>query len=679
MARLSRFAFPVAALLFFTVPGHPDAWFSGVPVGVWTLALIAVLAFAWGRPHSERPRLTGAALITVVLLIAKIAVATMAPSTGWLGRYYANGEFAGAPRRSTEFARLAGATRIDRAIDFHDDYLPLYFLNDADFNRGMRREVTEPISVAWTGHTHSAEPVVLQAYAEARGALRIEIDGSQAIDATTAQPATQAVRLPAGDHVIDVRYVKPANTDPLVRVDGMSVLVTPFAVAPWRLALAAPLRAFARVIDVIAIAVFGYALWAMAAAVEWSPTRVAAAAMLLLFVAQGVQAAIPLQRHALSLSGGDDWLSYEARARAVATGDLLLLFGQPLGKGDLLGAIYPGYVYFVGAVHALGGEDLSTVILVHFLLLYAANVMVFRIASRLFDRDRAAAAVAAVVIIEELAFMRHYTVTLLSENLYYLTVALTIHALVRFAETNNRRTLAWAGVMAGVSALVRPAMLVYLGPVTVAVTLQSWRRHRTARAILSTAALFGVACLLGILPVTLRNYVATGHPTLILEPATHAFIFYNLPPTADAHHYLDLDSGGVISLIRILGQITLDHPGDMLRVIVTKVGFSFGFIHWMGGKHHPELLIASAGYFLALLWCPAARSALALPVHLFVLAHVAGLMLVMPSNYGYRLVLPIYLFLPIFGVHFVFETSRWALGLIGRRPIAAVPAAGGHS
>jgi len=52
---------------------------------------------------------------------------------------------------------------------------------------------------------------------------------------------------------------------------------------------------------------------------------------------------------------------------------------------------------------------------------------------------------------------------------------------------------------------------------------------------------------------------------------------------------------------------------------------------------------------------------------------------VMPSSYGYRLVLPIYLFLPIFGVHFVVETSRSALGLIGRRPIAAVPAAGGHS
>jgi hypothetical protein len=62
MARLSPFAFPSAALLFVAVPGHSAAWFSGLPIGLWTLALIAVLAFAWGGRRMEPPRLNGGPL-----------------------------------------------------------------------------------------------------------------------------------------------------------------------------------------------------------------------------------------------------------------------------------------------------------------------------------------------------------------------------------------------------------------------------------------------------------------------------------------------------------------------------------------------------------------------------------------------------------------------------------------
>jgi len=59
--------------------------------------------------------------------------------------------------------------------------------------------------------------------------------------------------------------------------------------------------------------------------------------------------------------------------------------------------------------------------------------------------------------------------------------------------------------------------------------------------------------------------------------------------------------------------------------------------------------VASAGYLLAVLLIPSARAAATWPIHAFVIAHLAGMALTMPSNYGYRLILPLYLFFPLFG------------------------------
>jgi hypothetical protein len=343
MSRVPRAAFLASAIIFFAAPGHADAWFHGVPLGLWPLVVLAFAGFAcWASASDREPRqLTRAAAALLVLAALKTAAGVTPPATGWLGRYYANANFAGDPWRSTEFARLAGATRIDPAIDFRDDYLPLYFLNEADFNRGMRREVTEPVTVAWTGHLRTASETPLHLTVEVRGTASLVVDGRTVLGATTGHPSAADLNVSAGDHVVDVRYSKPPNTDPLVRIGGVG-RVTPWSAAPWRLAASAPARTVARILDLGALAVFAWVLWTLAPTVAWSPARAGAAAMLVLFVAQGLAASMPLQHRAVSLSGGDDWTAYEAQARAVATGDLLMLFGQPPGHGDVL-YYYPGY------------------------------------------------------------------------------------------------------------------------------------------------------------------------------------------------------------------------------------------------------------------------------------------------------------------------------------------------
>ena len=651
-----RAAFLVALLVFCCAPGHGDAWLRGIPLGLWTpVGLTIVGAVWWASRHAPPPRgLTGVALALAMLAVVKIAVAAIAPSGGWLARYYANATFSGAPRRSTEFARLQGATRIDRAIDFRDDFLPAYFLNDPDFNGGIRREVTEPVSVVWTGYAHTAAATAASVAIDAKGDARITLDGRPVIGPVNA--ARVDLILAPGDHVLEVTYVKPANTDPLVRVSGLTPLVTARPVAPWRSRLAPAARVAARAIDILAIALVAASVWMLARGIVWSPALVLTMAMLALFAVQGTMAAAPLVGRAESLSGGDDWMAYEGRSRAVATGDFLMMFSQPYGKGEVL-YFYPGYTYFLAAVHAIGGEDRAAIIFVQFLLLFAANVVVYWIGARVFGRPATLAALGGLVAIEQLDFVRHYTVTLLTENLYVFTTALTLYACIRFVESGSRRMLIAAAVAAGVSALTRPAMMLFLVPGAVVVLIVAWRRQGRPAPACGAAALFVAVWLATVSPATIRNYVAAGSPVLICESPVMSFINYNLPSNVDGRFYRDQYSGTTLSLARILGSIVVNHPMDTLRNVSIKLGFSFGMVQWMGGRVHPELVLASIGYLLAIVLTPSARLMPTWPIHAFVLAHLAGMVLSMPSNYGYRLILPMYLFFPLFGARLVSDLA----------------------
>lgn len=668
-----RFALAAAAAAYVLVPGHPDAWFRGLPLGLWPLvALVVVVSTPALFPATSVLRVARAATIALLALAAlKLTVAIAAPPVGWEGRYYAswNGRLDGAPRRSTEFPRL-DATRIDRAIDFHDDYLPLYFLNEADFNRGMRREVTEPVACVWSGHAVVAEATSLPLSLESRGPATLSVDGQAVLDAASGKPASAALTLAPGDHVLTLRYLKPANTDPLLRLSGVSVLVTPWNVTAWRLRAFQVAGLVARLADIGAVFTFVLGLWSVRRSARWSPALLMAAAMLALLVVQGSLAAAPLQRRALSLSGGDDWLGFEARGRAVATGDVLMLYGAPLGKADVF-YYYPGYSYFLAAVHAIGGEDLSTPIFVHFLLLFGANLLVYRLVERVFDRRTAIGALVFLLAIEELAFIRHYTVTLISENVYFFTSVVTIDQLVRFAQSERRRQLVWAGVAGGVSALVRPAMMPYLGPAALIVAAVSLRMRRGFLRAATAAALLVAAWLVAVSPATTRNYVAAGALVLISSAPAVSFINYNLPPNVDGRIYRDQYLSGSASAAGVLARIVIEHPIDTIRGTGVKLGFSMGFLQLMGGHVHPELIAASVGYVLALLLCPAARAMQTWPIHAFVLAHVAGMVLTMPSNYGYRLILPMYLFFPMFAVHVALEAWRWTAALVSRRDVAA--------
>src|SRR5262249_48327264 len=113
--------------------------------------------------------------------------------------------------------------------------------------------------------------------------------------------------------------------------------------------------------------------------------RTLALAMFVLFIVQGALTARGHVGRAETLSGGGDWLALEARGREVAIHGLSMSFGYPWGKGETF-AYYPGYSYFLAAVHKTGGEDLFAPVFVQFVLLFATNLLVYATARRLFGQ-----------------------------------------------------------------------------------------------------------------------------------------------------------------------------------------------------------------------------------------------------------------------------------------------------
>jgi hypothetical protein len=111
----------------------------------------------------------------------------------------------------------------------------------------------------------------------------------------------------------------------------------------------------------------------------------------------------------------------------------------------------------------------------------------------------------------------------------------------------------------------------------------------------------------------------------------------------------------------VLLTILRDHPRAFLSELFTKIMFSLGMTHWMGQRVHLELVAPSLAYALVLLFDRRARRWQTWPLHLFVMTHVLSMTLSMPGKYGYRLILPSYLFLDLFAALLVATLTERAV------------------
>ncbi|HUQ89934.1 MAG TPA: glycosyltransferase family 39 protein, partial [Vicinamibacterales bacterium] len=392
--------------------------------------------------------------------------------------------------------------------------------------------------------------------------------------------------------------------------------------------------------------------------------------------AQGLWKSRHLVDHVFTLTGGDDWLAFEMNARDILFNGWMAPRGTVPGKG-LPYFEYPGYSYFVAGVHWLTGDSLAGILLFNFLCLALATVLVHGIARRLTNERAAIVAVAWLLLIQQMDFVRYYTVTLLSENLFFPLVALTVYLFVRFAKGGEWWTLIAGAAAGGLAAATRPTMLLFLPVAMILLPIARFHKDGFARAAF-VPVLVMVFWLAAISPFTYRNYVMSGKAVLITDGQARTFIDYNLPPSPPADRaknqkYLEDFRNSNFSAVVILLRILWDYPMLTLSNWGTKAGFGFGMVHWMGsGTPHPELVITSALYLAALLFVRDARRMAAWLVHGFIFTHLATLLLTMPSNYGYRMVLSMYLFMVVFvGALIVKVVAPW---LDRRLPADVAPA-----
>lgn len=659
--------FLALAALYILAPGHPALPFAGIPIGQSGVTLLVVLALVSGVIRRRRVPIAISASL-VVLIALKLAAAGFAAEPGWLAHYYANGTFDGAPEQSIDYRGL-GATRVDRRLEFADTSFPVHFFNDRRFDRGFRREYTEPFSVRWSGHLHADTDETVQLMMRVRGQAEFLLDGREVarLDGTSAPVMTPvALPLSAGAHVLEARYRKPAGMEGVFQLRGATA-----ADADWlSRVLPQPERSRASASSVLRVMALVAHLAALGLLIRVSVPPMAAwladvrgqlrtnralgllrllqPAIVIGLTLQGLWKSRHLPGHVWTLTGGDDWMTYEHNARDIVLNGILMTGGEPLGQGAAYFA-YPGYTYFTALVHAVSGESLAGVILMNFVMLAVATVLVLRLARLLVPAPAALVAVVWLLLLEQADFVRYYTVTLLSENLFVATSAGAVLAFTRYVVEPRIRWAIAGGILGGASALTRPSMMLFLPCVLLVMLLGGSKRQHPARAALAAACVV-VAWMAVIAPATLRNYVVSGEPVLISTGQAKSFIDYNMPPENQLF-YLDMYDGSLTSAAIVLARMLVDQPRAFLGMAAKKLGFALGMVHWVPDvSPHPELLITSVLYVISIFVVPAARSRAALPLHLFVLTHLAALTLSLPWNYGYRMILPIYPLMTVFAM-----------------------------
>ena len=644
-ARQISNAIPAAGVALYLL--MPSAGAS--PLGSWPLTPLGTAVFAIAvsvaflatrvRGPGSPGRLTA---VVVLLMAARIVLATMAVDEGWLARYYTNASWSGQPEWSSDFRRT-DATRIDRALAFEAGTLPIHFLNDADFSDGNEREISLPLTVEWSGVFSVADRTPIDVEIAANGEASVLVDGTGV--ASTSAGTTDRATVAAGAHRAVVRYRKPAGITAVLSVSlrhagtGQALEVFPAGVDPRRRPM---VDVFAVAIDVIALLTLLAITVATLLSAWRSADRVQAmvgATVLIVLGVQGYLTALPHAHQFGTLTGGDDWLGFESRSRDILQNGPLMTLGEPLGQGVAY-FYHPFYSYVLALVHAVTGESLFGPIFVHFLILAATALLMWSFARSLFGTVAASCALAALLAVFELDFIRYYTITLLSENVYVLTVTLCLLAFARWARTGRVAALIQAGAWAGISAATRPAMMMFLLP-ALAVTMAIAFRQRRGWWPWQAAGIAGASWMAVVLPFTIRNWVVARRLVLISDGLGGGFIVHNVPPGVDAATYLNSYTGGIGNSLAVLWRVAIEHPVAVASLQLQKLGFTLGMVHWFDGyRPHPELAAITLLYLLMMVMSPVMRRTEVWPIHAFVLSHVASMALTSPWNYGYRLILP---------------------------------------
>lgn len=166
----------------------------------------------------------------------------------------------------------------------------------------------------------------------------------------------------------------------------------------------------------------------------------------------------------------------------------------------------PLYLYFFAEVFALTGSSFYWTRFIQILLASLIPVLILLLCNRLFNRDVALAASIITVFYPTLIY---YDNSLLITSLMVLLTTALCWQLYRSERSPTVYNFIFAGVLLGLAGLARPNILLF-GP---ALFIWVWfilKPKLGLRKALINYVIIGAACVLMILPVTIRNYVISG-------------------------------------------------------------------------------------------------------------------------------------------------------------------------
>jgi 4-amino-4-deoxy-L-arabinose transferase-like glycosyltransferase len=188
--------------------------------------------------------------------------------------------------------------------------------------------------------------------------------------------------------------------------------------------------------------------------------------------------------------------AYASLAARVTEGDWLL------GKDPY--PFGPLYIYFLALMRTLVGENAIAIFVVQALVGLANIVLTAAIARRCFDARVAVAAAALMTLYGRFA---HLETKLLSTTLAIFLVLSATALSLRARDAGWRAGWLLPGMVFGLACLARPNTILFT-PVLALWLLWDQRRWAPVLAV-------SVGVLLGVLPVTARNYAVSGEFTLI--------------------------------------------------------------------------------------------------------------------------------------------------------------------
>jgi hypothetical protein len=607
----------------------------------------------------------GLLALLAVLLVGKLLLWYVAPAYGLAASYYSRARISGAPERSTEY-RTVPYTRVERspglpgfALHFFNDVERFNYYDESDPDRAVL-----PFAVRYDGFVQIPSDGAYPLAVTARGTAALSIDGAPVLTVRTRDARgtdAASVNLTAGTHAVRLDFVSQGIEDPWLSLSAPTLTVEP--VSASTLARDSVFGWLAILLDLLVLAGLAVAAgllfvrtWRRALVTEVGRLelleRPLLAGLLLVVLAYALLTTSDLAGRTVILEGGQDWLTYESYARDILLNGPLMTLGEPLGKGKPF-FFQPFYPYYLAGLHWLTGEGLWGPIVLQVFGVGVAGVLVYFLGKRLFGPLAGVAALALFLVLG-LTQLDWIARKLLSENLYFVVLPAAMLLLIRAIDERRTLDVVWAGLLLGVCAITRAPTLLFV-PGAALILALSWRRdgqpwRRAALAFL----LLGLCTASVAALVPLRNYVVSGRPALVATNGGATLLLAHQPSEQvrlggiDRDPYynalkLDRPTREVVEFAR---QDPLGYVGTLVPLGLYSVGVS-GAVEG-NPAIAPDVLLITVLYVVAVIALPGARALRALPLHLFVVIHLAIMMTFLPYVYGYRQVLPMQVLMLVF-------------------------------